>query len=34
VSFTSIADMWLFEVSLPTLAGKRTRLIGCDDLEA
>jgi hypothetical protein len=29
VTFASIADMCLFEVSFPALAGKRTRLIGC-----
>jgi hypothetical protein len=29
VTFTSVADMRLFEVSFPALAGKRTKLIGC-----
>jgi hypothetical protein len=29
VTFSSITDMRLFEVSFPTLAGKRTRLISC-----
>jgi hypothetical protein len=29
VTFASVADMRLFEVSFPALAGKRTRLIGC-----
>jgi hypothetical protein len=29
VTFASVADMRLFEVSFPALPGKRTRLIGC-----
>jgi hypothetical protein len=29
VTFTSVVDIRLFEVSFPALAGKRTRLIGC-----
>jgi hypothetical protein len=29
VTFTSVVNMWLFEVSFFALVGKRTRLIGC-----
>ena len=29
VTFASVADLQLFEVSFPALAGERTRLIGC-----
>jgi hypothetical protein len=29
VTFASIADVHLFEVSIPALVGERTRLIGC-----
>jgi hypothetical protein len=32
VTFASVTDMRLFEVSFPALAGKRTRLIGCSGL--
>jgi hypothetical protein len=29
VTYASVTDMWLFDVSFPALAGKRTKLIGC-----